>query len=479
MIKFKILFLVLALGGINARAQPGPQPEINPQDIQRGEFEALRDRLSTSLMFRGELADKIIDAGLTGDIVTFEGEVTYSAARLALLDWIKKNPDKAARMALNIKNGVKHSREPISYDISNWEINAGFLEKIKALSAAAKDGRVSAETLELAAKRLYEGSPGGVGGEAVAGGVQRSGGSDFFSVNNTDYKLNRAGLERELTGAGAVLDSMRGPAGRGPAGAGKTYEAAVGRYGAFVVAASALKGRDAITGQESETLEQRRSGVRSILAALTLRGRACDLRAISEELAPERARPGCGALTSAAQEAGRRFEAAADSLEAGSAQSKEQVSLVRGAEEEFAAFYIKYSVYSGLLGLKIRSEALGFSCVYDYLLWRWLAWFSPESAYVRNRAAVTAAGVALGEGLQKAGEGELAAALAGPGGRAAETNAALEAVRRASAANRAAQFFAWGILFRPVEIEVSARKGKPFFQPAFTFYSVTGPRQSR
>ena len=81
--------------------------------------------------------------------------------------------------------------------------------------------------------------------------------------------------------------------------------------------------------------------------------------------------------------------------------------------------------------------------------------------------------------MLKAGEGDLAGALEGPGGRAEELEAALAAVRGASAANRAAQFFLWGVVFRPLEIEVSARGGRPFFRPALTFYAVTGPRETR
>jgi len=473
------MLLTLSLAAADARAGIGPQPEAAPQDMQQSEFEAARDRIYSSLMYRGELADKIIDSGKAHEIVKLEGEATYSNLRLALLDWIKKNPDKAARLALNFRSGVKFSEDPIRFRVSVWKINEGFLEKIKALNAASRDSRVSPEMLELAAKRLYEGTAAGAGGDAVTGGARRGGGSDFFSLNYADYKLNRSGLRRELAGAGGVLDALRGPGGKGQAGAEKAYEAAISRYGAFVVAASALKGRDVITGGESAALEERRAGLRSALAALTLRGRAADLRGIAGGLAAESARPGLGALASAAASAGGGSEAAAARIEGGRLTPGELRALVARGEEEFAAFYLRFSVYSGLLGLKKKSEGLGFSCVYDYLLWRWLAWFFPGAPYVKARSAAEAAGAGLEAAMLKAGEGDLAGALEGPGGRAEELEAALAAVRGDSAANRAAQFFLWGVVFRPLEIEVSARGGRPFFQPALTFYAVTGPRETR
>ena len=477
--RLKIIFLLLSLGAAGASADLGPRPEINPQDVHQGDFESMRDRLATSLMFRGELADKIIEAGMTGDLIVLEGDSTYSAARLALLDWIRRNPDKAARLALNLRNGVKVDRTPVQYNISTWEINAGFLEKVKALGAAAKDGRVSPEMLELAAKRVYEGSPDGDGSTAVLGGGRQSGGTDFFSGSYADYKLNQAGLARELAGAGGLLDSMRGPGGKGPEGAERAYSGALARYGDFVVSASALKGRSVITGAESEALEKRRAGLRCSLAALAMRRRVADLRSIYLELARDRARPGCRALMAAAGEAAAGCEAAAASLEKGDLPFREISALARSSEADFSAFYIKYSVYSGLLGLKKRSEGLGFSCVYDYLLWRWLAHFTPDAPYVKARAASAAAAAGLDDAMEKTGEGDVEAALAGAGGRAGEIGAALALAREASAANRAAQFFLWGIIFRPLEIEVYARAGRPYYQPAFTFYSVTGPRGGR
>ncbi|HNW43321.1 MAG TPA: hypothetical protein PKI19_02385 [Elusimicrobiales bacterium] len=476
--KIPLCLLALFLGAVNVRAQSGPQPEIAAKDTQAREYEEIRDRLASSLKARGELADKIIDAGTAGEIVKLEPGSTYSDARLALLAWIKDYPENAARLALSIQNGAKISKDPIHFTISKWRINDGFLEKIKALSAASKDSRVSAETMELAAKRLYEGSIDETGEAAQAGG-RAAGGSDFFSINYADYKLNRAGLQNELSGAGRVLDSMRGPSGKGPEGAEKPYAAAVARYGAFVVTASALKGRDVITGGESEALERGRTAMRAALAGLTLRGRAAALRAISGDLARERGRPGSAALAAAAAASGGRLEAAAARMEDGRLPAGDFSALVRGAEDEFADLYLKYSVYSGLLGLKKNSEALGFSCVYDYLFWRWLAAWCPDAPYVKARAAVAAAGAGLEAGLLKAGEGEIAGALEGPGGRAAELEAALAFARGASAANRAAQFFMWGVLFRPLEIEVSARGGKPFYQPALTFYSVIAPGGGR
>lgn len=474
----KILILVCALNGGNTHAQSGPEPDIALRDIHEAQRTALRDRLATSLMFRGELADKIIDAGLAREVVALPEDAVYSAARLALLDWIKNNPDKAARLALDLKNGIKLSRDPVNYQLTSWEINPGFLEKIKALSAAAKDSGFSPEALEMVTKRLYEGSPGELDEGAVVGGGQRAGGDEFFQKNYADYRLNRGGLEREIAGAGRVLQAMRGSASGTVPGTEKVYNGAVARYGAFIVAAAAVKGRNAITAAESRAFEAHRAGLRRALAGLILRGRSAELRAIAEKLAQGAARPGGAALAAAARALAAGFETSAAKAEDGLYAVKDLGALIGRAERDFALLYVQYSVYSGLLQLKNQSQELGFSCLYDYLLWRWLVWFAPETAYVKVRETIKSSAAGLDAGLLKAGAGEVSVALEGPGGRARELGAALAEAGRASAANRRAQFFLWGVLFRPFEIEVYAREGKPFFWPALTFYGVTARRHN-
>ena len=70
------------------------EPDIKPANINEAEYSALKDRLSVSLFFRGELADKIMDAGLQDRLLKLTGRETRSEIREALLNWIKKTPTR-------------------------------------------------------------------------------------------------------------------------------------------------------------------------------------------------------------------------------------------------------------------------------------------------------------------------------------------------------------------------------------------------
>ena len=147
-----------------------------------------------------------------------------------------------------------------------WKFNPDFLDIIKALNAAAGSASVSREALELAARRLYEGRQAETGGPEVRAGSPGSGGSGFFSIDYAAYRLNKAGLESEVAQAGAWLESARGGGQRLEIEG--AYSAAFSFYRELIVAASALKGRETVTGGESRRLEELRLKLRSALAAL-------------------------------------------------------------------------------------------------------------------------------------------------------------------------------------------------------------------
>ena len=471
-----LLLLLFLLGAAAARAQEGPLPEINSEDAQAREREALRDRLSASLLLRGELADRIIENNMSAKLVDMKGVQTHSDLRLLLLDWIKQNPDKAAWLSLHFKNGGGEIPDIYAFETTKWVINPHFMEMVKALSAAARDSRVSSEGLEAAARRLYEGSA--TGGDAPPPVVGGGGtGTGFFAGNYAEFKLNRAGLDRELAGGGAMLDALRGPGGRGPGGAEREYSAAVAEYGTFVVAASAVRGRTAITSAESSGLEAWRTALSRALAALEVRARTAALEAFASGF-PAGGRAGTRGFAGSASRLGGRLENLLARLEGGQLSLKEFGAGLGALEKDFADFYIKYSFYSGLLGLKARAQAAGFSCFYDYALWRALARFFPGTALARARAELAASSSGLEAALRKAEAGNFGGALACMEGRAARMEAALGVVREASVYNRAAQFFLWGIIFRPFEVEVSVRNGKPFMMPSVTFFRLA-PAQAQ
>ena len=74
------------------------EQDIKPVNVDETEYARLKDRLSVSLFFRGELADKIMDAGLQGRFLKLNGGETHAQVREALINWIKKNPVEAANL---------------------------------------------------------------------------------------------------------------------------------------------------------------------------------------------------------------------------------------------------------------------------------------------------------------------------------------------------------------------------------------------
>lgn len=457
---FALLLACLPAAGAAAEG------DIRPQDSQAEEAAAVRDRLATSLFFRGELADKIMNAGLEATFVDTEKMETHAEVRAALLNWIRRNPDKAAQAWLHLKTGATAFPDKIELTEMTWKFNEGFLGMIKALSAAAGDKNVSGEALELASRRLYEGPQAEATGPVVVsgGGARGAGGGAAPQLNYADYRLNKAGLDKELAAAGAWLESSRaaGAAGR------KFYGAAMAEYSAFLVAASGLKGRSAITGEESRALEGRRRSLRGRLAALAMGERSYDLGSMAAVLKSR----GAAGLAAQAEAMAARFANTAARLAAEGAGPDQLAAMAAAAERDFSAFYLKYSVYNSIASLRALAAPRGFSCFYDYAAWRGLAAFYPAAAYPRARALLAGALPALEEALVKADAGDFESAVGAAAPRAAELKAAAALADSVSAFNRKAQFLLWGLLFRPAELRVRRAGGRTTFRPAATFFEV-------
>ncbi len=459
---FNILLSALLL----AAAPPSRAAEPSPRDLQADEAAEVRAKLATSLFFRGEVADKIIAAGRQERFVDLEGIETYAGVRGALLAWISRHPDKAAEVYLGMKGSGGRVHNSIETREMSWEFNASFLESVKALNAASLGSSVSREAMEMAARRLY----GGVAAEAVVPvfGGAAAGAGRTAAPAYADFRLNKGGLEGEIKRAGAWIGAVKPRADRGAAGA--AYAAAISAYREFIVAASGVKGRDAVTRQEAVRLETLRGGLRSSLAALALLSRAAELEEAELALNTAAGEPGAREMLSAVTALKAGLEASA--ARAGKKDLAGLAVTVNSAEDKFAAMYLGFSVYDGLLNLRRRAAPAGFSCLYEYAVFRFLSVFYPASPYPLARAELASAAGGLDAALEKAGKGDLEGALSGLD--TARLEAAAATVSSGSAFNRAAQFFSWGLVFRPLELKVTVKGGRPSFRPVLTFFEVMG-----
>jgi hypothetical protein len=326
--------------------------------------------------------------------------------------------------------------------------------------------------MEMAARRLYGGGEAEGVVPVIAGGVAAAGPGSSPAPAYADFKLNKGGLESEIKRAGAWIEAAKPRAERGAAGA--AYASAFSAYREFIVAASGLKGRAAVTRQESVRLEALRGRLRASLAALALLSRASELEAAESALRLNRQEPGAREMLSAVAALKSGLEASA--LGVGREDLSGLADTVNAAEDKFAALYLGYTAYDGILNLKRRTAPAGFSCLYDYAVFRFLSALFPASPYTLARAELDLAREGLSVSLEKAGKGDMKGALSGLD--AARLEAAAATVRAGSAFNRAAQFFSWGLIFRPLELKVSVPDGRPSFSPALTFLEVMALKRS-
>ncbi|MGD9642957.1 MAG: hypothetical protein AB7V08_09485 [Elusimicrobiales bacterium] len=456
MTKKLLLFLPL----LCASVVPG-FGQAEPARAEAPAAAAVRDKLASSLFARGELADKIIDAGIAERFISLAGLETNADVRLALIEWIRLNPGRAANTWLGIKGSGGKVHTSIQTREMTWEFNPSFLAAIKALNAAAGSASVSQEAMEMAARRLYGEAQLLDEAPAVVFGGGAGGGRASARLDYADYRLDKAGLERELGRAGEWLAAARPRDGRD---AGGVYHAAFASYQDFVVAASALKGRAAISEREALRLEALRGRLRALLSAMALRARSSALQEAGAQLGGGAAGPAAAGLLAELRAAAEKLEALAARAASGGVDLAELARLVNAGEDTFAKLYMRYTVYDALENLRRRAAGAGFSCFNDYAVYRLQATFVPGAPYPRALAALAAAAAPLEAALAGAASGDISA-VAGLDAAGLERSAT--AVAAYSAHNRAVQFFSWGIIFRPVELKVLPGPGRPKLRPAF------------
>ena len=469
-----LLLFVFVVGGVCL------EPDMKPENADGSEYAGIKDRLSVSMFFRGELADKIMDAGMQGRLLKLSGAEPRSEVRAALLGWIKENPKEAADLYFYLSLGASRGAPPeIKYSLHLWEINPRFQGLVNALTAAAGDKGLADEALNSAAGRLFEGPQNFNEGPGVESGPAAGGDAGFFS-GYADYKLNRAGLEKEMLKLRGWTEALR----EGFSVAGAPRETAAGTdkgsnsrrslfaetladYGAFSSSVSALRARSALTSGESAGLEKARNRLRGKLAALTLLELAARVNWAVRGLEIED-----GRLSDEARSLSGSFEEAARGFEAGSAVAGDAARVLPAAGRACAVFCARAFAVRSLLKLRARLlRAVGFSCLYDYLSWRWLERFYPDGVYVKARRAL-AGGDAL---LSRARQSLESRAFAEDGGLSLEIAAftrSLETVEKISAFNKRAQFFPWGLLLRPAELRAYFSGGKLKFKPVFAMFET-------
>lgn len=462
----KLLFSALlaclpALAAPPSRAQQADEPSASRSE----EAAEISAKLSRSLFFRGELADMMLEADVAGRYVDLAGVSTHAGARSLLLEWIKLNPDKAAEIYLDLKGTGGKVHTSLETRTAVWEFNPNLMEAIRRLNEAAGSSSVSKEAMETAARRIYVGKQWEEGAPVIAGpsGVRES----APALDYADFKLNKAGVDAEIKRGGAWLEAARPRAGGRAAAA---YSAAFAAYRELIVAASDLKGREAVTRQESARLESLRAKLRSALAELVLLYRSEEMGYALATLGGCGQEPGCAEMQAALRGLKEELEARAVRIPA--EDMAPLAKLLGAVEDKFAALYLGFTVYDGLLNLKKRGAMPAFSCFYDYIFYHYLAAYFPGSPYPRARAEIARTHALLDAALARAGAGDPAGALSGIDVHGIE--AAVSSAASASSRNRATQFLTWGMFFRPVELAVSAAGGRLSFRPVFSMKLVMG-----
>ncbi|MBI4802596.1 MAG: hypothetical protein HY796_08750 [Elusimicrobia bacterium] len=446
---------------------------LPPAGIDAEEFQKIKDKLSTSLFFRGELADSVIEADYQNRLVPVTGKESHADIRLKLLNWIQKNGDKAANLYFYLKNhGADPSAPPLLQYEEWWEFNPHFLEMIAAVNKAAKDSAVPAEEVSLIAQRLFGGHQAqGAAyaprfGAGSCPGPAPQGSGSAVGVDYADYKLDPANAEREAKAISGLVEGLKNALeeelARRREGEDLTESLtlsgeAFALYKRFIVALSELKGRRNITGAQSKNLETLRRALRKKLAGLkalyarkSLRARGAVLPAGS---------PGADILRKEALKLQGAFEA----FGAGEKDGEGRRLYELQSAADFWTF--KFSAYMRLAALKSRIEgAEVFSCVLDRVVFEWLARFFPAAGYARLRKelAVSAAGMAAALEGVAAGDYSRVGVFAGGSPEALfkkmeEIERKLAVLEACSRRNRRLQFLLWDAFLNPPGLEPATK----------------------
>ena len=445
--------------------------EAAPASVNAEELLIIRDRLSTSLFFRGELADSIIEAGLQDRLLSPAGRETRSEVRSALLVWIKKDLDQAANIYFYLKErqpGVPLPSAGVNYEIPSWEINPHFIDLIQGVNRVAKDASISDEDISLVAQRLFEGPQARPEAYAplvpgAAGGAEAQGAGNARDIDYADYRLNTARVERESRALSGWFESVKTGLGSEISGAEKEKGLAAQRrlfdetfsvYRDFVVMLSGLKGRTKITGDESARLEALRRSLRKNLGELETLSVMSKINERAQTL-PARS-PGAKTLKADARRIEEAFKAFLDDLRENPESVKSAGSRLYDLEKAFDFWTLRFSAHGRLADLKDRITDRGFSCVLDRLIFQYLFRFRPSAGYVKLKAGLASYAPAIDTSLEgvAAGDYETAALFSGTeqkslSRRIFEAEAEAARLETYSRFNRRLQFIFWDVFVNP------------------------------
>ncbi len=451
-----------------ASGAPPPEP-AGPAPAAResaAEFEETRDRILSSLFFRGEVADAVLEAGLAGDFVETGGDGTYAGLREKLLSWVKTDPDQAARVYLYLQKGRDLPAERgYTYKEYSFEISPHFVGLIRSLEAAAAAGGASDEDLSAAGRRLFAGLP--QDGENSAGGTLRTAPQSPSSADgaealvNADFRLDRSALASSARKLGAWADSARSDLARvrGPRDGRRAalLERAFEGYRGLLAASSSVSGRDRITAAEAARLESLRLSVRTSLSAASLLAASDDLERLAETLEKAGRRGSAGRTRAAVSELERR------GARVEGASGPEAGKLLLEGER----FYLAASLYARAAALldEMGRSAYGrrFSCFYDFFSDRFFTRLLPGSPYAAAEREMLSLAAAAGRAaaLLESGDQERAFAelSAGRGGAAEDAAVAFSRsaafFRSVSAVNARVQYVLAGAVLNPLGLRFS------------------------
>lgn len=455
------------------------------------------NELLKNVFYRGQVADKMIETGVAGSFIDLSKMKTQGQVKEAVIRWISQNLDKAAAYAVMVNStgastdgmgstsGAAISVDGdgnVTYTKYRYFFAGGFLSKIKDLADAASDPNASMERMVQAGRNMYDGSssrikssnarlagtnPSDLGlGESGSGGVSIGGNYTpaTYKGEYDDFKMNKSAVAREASRAEKIISSLRGD-GNGPKGAEQYYAYAQRAYGNFEGFVSPLKSRKVITEEESEKLERLRSDLRKSLAGLSMRLMAVYAEEMSKGL--KDGYPGHSEMLDTL----RKLIASLDAklAEAAGTDDVGRISdILALAGAEFSSFYMSYSVYSDVASIKEKTSSLPFSCVYDKLMFMLLQKVFPESPYVQARKNIAAESAWLDAAMETAASGKAALVLSDPKMNSAQKS--LSDATEFSEWNKRAQYFSWGMFFRPFEAMPISYGGRIYYKIIFPWH---------
>ncbi len=362
--------------------------------VERLSLDEIKNKILINLFFRGEVADGFIDAKLYEEILGDVSGKAYSQVREALIIWIYNNPDKAAEMYFKIY-GRKLDGKPkkIKYNSLKGKLNSHFVQLVENLNASAQNFSLDDESLTMAGKRLFEGllikSDYANVDLPSFRPLQEDGAQEEFDF--ADFKLNQALLDKEIKNITLWVSALKNnvekriyqekkPEGYDSDRIRAVYINTFRLYKKFIVRVSSLKGRKNITAEESLKLEKERLFLRKNLTALQLLMEYGRLNSQTKIFSKEY--PDFTFLGFDTEKALKEILKSLDEIEKRDMGLKELNLRALQAYSLVENSTLKNNVYLWLLAFKKSGDAIEFSCVSDFLVFKYLKTLTPLPKYV-------------------------------------------------------------------------------------------------